>query len=110
MTIIHWDSNYEIPEDTDIMVNATSIGLFTDLKSKPDINYNTIKDSMIVCDVIPNPPSTIFLREAKSRGALVPDGLGMRVYQGMIGFKLWTRKDALVGVMKEALKKALGID
>ncbi|HEB31987.1 MAG TPA: hypothetical protein ENI15_14120 [Spirochaetes bacterium] len=53
-------------------------GLFTDLKSKPDINYNTIKDSMIVCDVIPNPPSTIFLREAKSRGALVPDGLGMR--------------------------------
>jgi len=109
-SFIHWNSIYEIPEGTDIVVNATSIGLFPDMKSKPDINYNTIKDRMIVCDVIPNPPSTIFLREAKSRGAHVLDGLGMLVYQGMIGFKLWTRKDAPVGVMKEALKKALGID
>ena len=25
---IHWDSNYKIPEGTDVVVNATSIGLF----------------------------------------------------------------------------------
>jgi shikimate dehydrogenase len=108
-SFIPWDSSYEIPEGTDILVNATSIGLFPDVDSKPEINYNTIKDGMIVCDVIPNPPSTIFLREAKSRGAHILDGLGMLVYQGMIGFKLWTGLDAPVGVMKEALKNALGI-
>ena len=65
---------------------------------------------MIVCDVIPNPPFTLFLKEAQQRGANILDGLGMLVYQGMIGFRLWTGFDAPVEVMKEALKKALGID
>jgi shikimate dehydrogenase len=41
---------------------------------------------MTVRGVIPNPPNTLFLREAEVRGAVTLDGLGMLVYQGAIGF------------------------
>jgi shikimate dehydrogenase len=109
-SFVLWKGDYDIPDDTDIVVNATSIGLFPDVESKPNIKYDTITDRMIVCDVIPNPPFTLFLKEAQQRGANILDGLGMLVYQGMIGFRLWTGLDAPVEVMKEALKKALGID
>jgi shikimate dehydrogenase len=64
---------------------------------------------MVVCDVIPNPPSTLFLREAANRGARTLDGLGMLVYQGAIAFKLWTGHDAPVDVMKQALVREFGL-
>ena len=61
---------------------------------------------MTVCDVIPNPPQTPFLSQARARGARTLDGLGMLVYQGAIGFKLWTGLDAPVQVMRQALEEA----
>jgi len=64
---------------------------------------------MYVCDVIIN-PMTPFLAEAKKRGAKILDGLGMLVYQGAIGFKIWTGLDAPVAVMHKALSKAFGIE
>ena len=103
-----WESGYKIPSVTDILINATSIGLFPDINEKPDISYDSIKDNMIVCDVIPS-PTTPFLRESHKRGAKILDGLGMLVYQGAIGFKLWTGKDAPVNIMYKALSKAFSI-
>jgi len=103
---IVWDTPYVLPEGTDILVNATSIGLYPDVEAKPDIDYTSIRGGLIVCDVIPNPPRTVFLREVESRGAKTLDGLGMLVYQGTIGFKMWTGADAPVWEMKEALKQA----
>jgi shikimate dehydrogenase len=49
---------------------------------------------------------TDFLRESQRRGAQILDGLGMLVYQGAIGFKLWTGKDAPLDIMHKALSKA----
>ena len=103
-----WNGPYEIPPDTDILINATSIGLFPNVSDKPDIDYPSIKPGMLVCDVI-HTPMTPFLHEAKTRGAKTLDGLGMLVYQGAIGFKLWTGLDAPVSVMHRALSKAFGI-
>ena len=104
-----WDTTYSIPEGTDILVNATSIGLFPDVNAKANIDYDTIKAGMTVCDVIPNHPHTKFLKEAQKRGAKTLDGLGMLVNQGAIGFKMWTGLDAPVEIMKNALKKEFGI-
>jgi shikimate dehydrogenase len=100
---IPWDTEYSIREGTDILVNATSIGLFPDVHGKPRINYSSIQPSMVVCDVIPNPPRTQFLAEAEKRGAKTLDGLGMLVNQGVIGFKIWTGKDAPAVEMRKAL-------
>jgi shikimate dehydrogenase len=106
---VSWKQTYSIPEDSDILINATSIGLYPNINEKPDICYDTILAKMIVCDVIPNPPFTPLLKEAKKRGAKALDGLGMLVYQGAIGFKMWTGLDAPVNVMKQALMDEFGI-
>ena len=66
----------------------------------------TIHAGFLVCDVIPNPPNTPFLQIAKDKGAQTLDGLGMLVYQGAIGFTMWTGEEAPVEVMHQALSDA----
>jgi len=100
---VHWTAEYAIPQETDILVNSTPIGLYPDVDAWPDINYNTIHERMLVCDVIPNPPNTPFLELASGKGAQTLDGLGMLVYQGAIGFTMWTGEDAPVAIMHKAL-------
>lgn len=100
---IKWEGTAKIDKDTDVLVNATSIGLFPD-KNKPDIDYDFITKDKIICDVIPNPPLTEFLKTAESRGAKTFDGLGMLVNQGLIGFEIWTGEDANEIIMTNALK------
>jgi shikimate dehydrogenase len=89
-------------------VNATSIGLYPNIEELPLLNFETIRSGMVVCDVIPNPPRTRFVKEAEARGAVTLDGLGMLVYQGAIAFKLWTGIDAPVDVMKQSLLLEFG--
>ncbi|MBN1129709.1 MAG: shikimate dehydrogenase [Chitinispirillaceae bacterium] len=103
----HWQGTFNIPAGIDLLVNATSVGLAPGSDEKPDLDYATIGRAMVVCDVIPA-PVTPFLSLAKEQGARTVDGLGMLVYQGAIGFKLWTGLDAPVAVMHEALKQAFG--
>jgi shikimate dehydrogenase len=103
-----WDQPYALPEGSQVLVNATSIGLYPNVNDQPNLDYDTIRPGMIVCDVIPNPPRTPFLKQAQARGAHTLDGLGMLVYQGAIGFKLWTGLDAPVEVMRRALEQAFG--
>lgn len=102
---VQWNKPFEVPSGIDVLVNATSIGLFPHVTEKPDIVYDSVTKEMTVCDVIPNPPHTPFLKEAESRGARTFDGLGMLVYQGAIGFTMWTGVEAPVEVMYKALKK-----
>jgi shikimate dehydrogenase len=90
------------------LVNATSIGLYPGIEALPNLDFGTLRPGLVVCDVIPNPPRTRFLREADAHGALTLDGLGMLVYQGAIAFKLWTGEDAPVDVMKHALSVEFG--
>jgi len=105
---IQWQGAHAIPADMDILVNATSIGLFPNIHEKPDINYASLGSAMVVCDVI-HTPMTPFLKEAQDRGAKIVDGLGMLVYQGAIGFKLWTGLEAPVAAMHQALSKAFNL-
>jgi shikimate dehydrogenase len=99
-----WDKPYQIPKETNIVVNATSVGMFPD-PNKPDIDYSTMLDSMVVCDGVHNSPQTPFLIEAAKRGCKTLDGFSMLVNQGAISFKIWTGYDAPVDVMKNALAK-----
>jgi shikimate dehydrogenase len=104
-----WDHTYALPKQTDVLVNATSIGLYPNVEDRPELDYDTITASMTVCDVIPNPPRTPFLKEAETRGARTLDGLGMLVNQGAIAFKMWTGREAPTEVMHQALAEAFGL-
>lgn len=100
-----WESSMKIPADTQILINATSIGFSPNVTDKPDIDYSTITNQMCVCDVIFNPAETIFLKTAAANGAKIVTGLGMLVQQAALNFTLWTGVEAPVDVMEEALKK-----
>jgi len=104
-----WLGTYAVPGDTDILVNATSIGLYPDVDSMPPVTLDSAHPGMLVCDVVFNPPETLLIRAARRRGLAVLDGLAMLVYQGVIGFELWTGQKAPEEVMKDALRRALGI-
>ena len=105
-----WDENCAVADDTQLVVNATSIALAPNSKDLVPIDYGTITPKMLVCDVIPNPPDTPFLQRARVQGAKTLDGLGMLVYQGAIAFKLWTGHDAPVDVMRAALEEGFAED
>jgi shikimate dehydrogenase len=101
---VPWEGKYHIPEDADLVVNATSIGLFPAIGVQVPLNFDSLREGTIVSDVIPNPPRTHLLREAEGRGCRVLDGLGMLVNQGVIGIRLWTAHDPDPEVMRRALE------
>jgi shikimate dehydrogenase len=103
-----WEGDYEIPADTEILINATSIGL-GDAKARVPIAESTLRKELLVADVIFNPPLTQFMRAANEAGCTTLDGLGMLVNQGVIGFKIWTGVDPDPAVMREALEEFLNI-
>lgn len=106
---IFWNKAIDVPEDTDILSNATSVGLFPHTEQKPNINYDSVKSYMIVTDVIFNDPNSIFIKEAQRRGAETINGLGMLVNQGALNFTMWTGVEAPVDIMMETLKKEFNL-
>lgn len=103
--LVPWMDTYRVPQGTDMLVNATSIGLFPNIDNMPAVDMTSIEPDLLVCDVIPNPPHTAFLAAAQARGARTLNGLGMLVHQGAIAFKLWTGMDADEQVMRSALER-----
>ena len=103
------DRPYAVSDDVDLLVNATSIGLYPDVDSAPSVDFSDAKSDLLVADAVFNPAETKFLAAAKERGLPTVDGLSMLVYQGVIGFKMWTGVDPDEAVMKKALTDALGV-
>ncbi|MEL0120751.1 MAG: shikimate dehydrogenase [Opitutae bacterium] len=104
----HWQGTFDIPESTDVVINATSIGLFPDVDARIDFNPDSLTPEMVVADVIPNPPLTNLVRDARAKGCKVIDGLGMLVNQGVIGIRYWTGVDPDPAVMRAALEEVFG--
>jgi shikimate dehydrogenase len=104
---VKWDGNYEIPPETEVVINATSIGL-GDADARVPIAVGTLEPDMVVADVIFNPRETRLIRDAIQRGCQTLDGLGMLVNQAVIAFKIWTGQDANAEVMRDALEEFLG--
>ena len=96
----------QIDDSYDLIVQATSVGLF-DEKGRLPLNWEEGDYSnCIASDVVFNPIDTLFLQEARNMGCICVDGLGMLVYQGAIAFEQWTGKKAPLEVMKNALIEA----
>jgi shikimate dehydrogenase len=106
--VVAWDRVYGVPETADIVVNATSVGLYPDVDGRLDLDADTLRPHMTVADVIPNPPRTRLLRDAAARGCTVLEGTGMLVNQGVISIRHWTGIDADPAVMRRALDEAFG--
>jgi shikimate dehydrogenase len=107
-TFVQWSDKYQIPANTDALVNGTSIGLYDGNATMP-IDLTTLKPSMVVADVIFSPPETWLLREARQAGCATLDGLGMIVNQGITSVDYWTGVRPEASVMRTAVEKALSL-
>ncbi len=86
----------------DVLVNATSVGmkLLGDVSLVPSA---CLANFQVVMDIVYSPLETKLLREAKSGGCEVINGLSMLLYQGVAQFEAWTGEEAPVEVMRTAL-------
>ena len=105
---VAWDGDYPIPAGTDVVINATSIGLFPDVYARLALDVDSLTPEMVVADVIPNPPQTNLVRDARAKGCKVIDGLGMLVAQGVIGIEYWTGQTPDATVMRGGLEEVFG--
>ena len=102
-----WEGDYHVPPETEVVINATSIGL-GDAEARVPLVLESLESDMVVADVIFNPPETRLLRDAKARGCQTLDGLGMLVNQAVIAFQIWTGRDADAAVMRERARRVSG--
>src|SRR6185295_3569937 len=105
---VPWEGDYKVPSGADIVINATSIGLY-DPDARLNLDVSSLDARMIVADVIGNPPRTRLIRDAQARGCKALEGLGMLVNQGIIAVRLWIGIDLNEQATRVGLEKALGL-
>ena len=86
---------------TKVLINATSIGLASDVSPIP---AEVITADLLVLDLIYN--RTRLLRDAEAAGAMASDGETMLLHQGAAAFALWTGQPAPLEIMSQALAEA----
>lgn len=104
---VDWDGLYSIPPDTNIVINATSVGLYPNVEAMPNINLDTIRPDMFVQDVIPNPTETALIKELRRRGIPCATGAGMLINQAALNIEMWTGLKPDKAIMLKALEEAL---
>lgn len=94
---------YWLIKESDLLVNATSVGL--NPSDRLGLNPNSLHPKLFVYDLVYR--ETQLLKTAKRKGLKTLDGLGMLVSQGARSFELFTGKRAPFRVMKNAADQAL---
>ena len=79
--------DWGITKDTDIIINATSLGL----KKTDDIDLDlkSLGKNKLFYDLIYNPSKTNFLQKAEKSGNQIENGKMMFAYQAQISFSIW---------------------
>ncbi|MCX6330225.1 MAG: shikimate dehydrogenase [Bacteroidia bacterium] len=87
--INYQDISQKIISRTDLIVNTTPLGMFPDISTKPEINYDLLNEKHILFDLVYNPEITSFLKEGKERGCKIITGLKMLYSQADRSWEIW---------------------
>jgi len=91
-------------DKTEILVNATSVGMSPNVDNTP-VPADLLRADLTVYDIVYNPVKTRLLQNAEAAGATIISGVDMLVWQGVVAFEKWTGQKPPVEIMKaEALK------
>jgi shikimate dehydrogenase len=74
-----------------LIINCTPLGTHPNLEECPPIPYDYFTPEHIAYDLIYNPEETLFLKQAKSKGAVTKNGHEMLVLQAERGWKIWNK-------------------
>jgi shikimate dehydrogenase len=89
-------------KDTDILINATSIGMHPNIDQSL-VPKELLRSDLCVMDIVYIPLETKLAKDAASVGAKVVSGIDMLVHQGAASFEIWTRRSAPIESMKRAV-------
>lgn len=87
LSVVDWQKRGEILENTDLLVNTTSLGMTG--KESLKIDLSLLPKTSLVTDIVYSPLITPLLAQAKARGNPTVDGLGMLLYQAVPAFEAW---------------------
>jgi len=98
------------PDDVaaaDIVVNATPLGMGVvvgaDGSHEPlPLDPDRLHAGQVVADLIYHPTTTALLAEARERGAVAVNGLGMLIHQAAHAFRRWVGEEPPLGAMSAA--------
>jgi shikimate dehydrogenase len=107
--LILWEDTYKVQSNVEIVINATSVGLYPDINERLNLDVQSLKPEMVVADIVPSPPRTHLIKDAEARGCKIVDGLGMLVNQGVISIKYWTGIDVDPSVMRRKFEEIYGV-
>jgi shikimate dehydrogenase len=100
--VVAWDARDDAAQASDIVVNATPIGMggeeASPIRPVPGV---------VVADLVYHPLETPLLRAARATGSPVVDGLGMLVHQAALQVERWTGQPGPVDVMRAAAEQHL---
>ncbi|HWR43656.1 shikimate dehydrogenase [Sporomusa sp.] len=91
----------------DIVVNTTPLGMYPNATCQPPLDWELLKPSAVISDLVYNPLETQFMAEALRRGHIAVGGDGMLVEQGALAYHFWTGCNAPREIMRKALINGL---
>ena len=82
-----WEARHQMLAGAALLVNTTTMGM----TGQPplDLDLTGLPASAVVNDIVYAPLETPLLAQARARGHVVVDGLGMLLYQAQAGFEGW---------------------
>jgi shikimate dehydrogenase len=87
VTAVSWAERNAAMEDLALLVNCTDQGMIG--KPALDVGLAQLAPSTLVADLIYTPLETPFLAEARKRGCVTVNGLGLLLNQARLAFKAW---------------------
>ena len=109
INIFDWNSDEfkEQLEYTDILINATPLGMYPNVDEMPPVDISKLPEGAFVYDVVYTPAKTKFLAKAEELGYPIINGEAMLAYQGVESFRLFTGVETEAEIMLDALEKYL---
>ena len=87
--------------ESSLLVNATPVGMGEAQEDTLVTDLSLFHPGLTVADLIYNPRMTRMLRDARSLGLNVFNGMTMLLYQGAEAFRLWTGQEMPVEEIKQ---------
>jgi shikimate dehydrogenase len=75
-----------------LIINTTPLGLYPNINEAPALPYHLFTDKHLAYDLIYNPEQTLFLKQAKEKGAVTINGLSMLHLQAQKSWEIWNGK------------------
>lgn len=105
-TILSLHEAEQVMDEYDVIIQTTSVGM----KSADEhaiVTVNNLAKETIVSDIVYQPVTTSFLKDASLSGSRIHYGHTMLLYQAQYAFELWTGKRVEINEMDQELFKQL---